>query len=579
LADIPPERTFWIDKKEPLIFLSSPETKLNPLWLLGNLVLCLVTLLATPALGRHLHDPGDQTPDQGADPKPWQQRARSHPRSIAPSVIPIVAQANPTFETPPPIPSGQFPGKRAPAPSIERSQQIQEQELERITESTALRGDDERLRPAEQFQIPIGRTMLTITGEISLDVDFQNNFNLETIDKEDELTIEPQAELNFILEFPQGIGLFTEFSIEEEVQLEKAKKPEYTFELQLDEAFANIPLPLPFPSFLRLGRFQIFEKRRWAFTRTFDAVQLLFDPIPFHVRLAAATTIPSSGDATAWFDNIVVDREQFDVIISNTYDLTEKSTLGQYVIVGNNHENRIERRDPRDEDPIWIGLRVFGKEAFDEKRKWLDSDFLEDFLEDLLRPKIKYWLDAAYVTGTVLDKDLSGFGLDVGVSYIARKLPFDPYVTVAYAFGSGDRDPNDGVDRNFRQTGFQSNSGKFGGVANFDYYGVLMDPELSNLHVYTAGLGFRPSRKSSVDVVYHYYRQDVAFDDFRDADVEDPSGKNTDIGEEIDVVVGYREIKNLALRLRAGYFLPGDAYKEGEDDPAFQARFDIKWSF
>jgi len=61
------------------------------------------------------------------------------------------------------------------------------------------------------------------------------------------------------------------------------------------------------------------------------------------------------------------------------------------------------------------------------------------------------------------------------------------------------------MDRNCRQTGFQSNSGTFGGVVNFDYYGVVFDPKLSNLQVFTAGIGVRPLRKSSVDGVYHHY--------------------------------------------------------------------------
>jgi len=479
-------------------------------------------------------------------------------------------------EPPPPISlSKGASGKRAPAPAIERSRRFQEAELQKETKTTALAGDDERLRPEEQFQLSIGRALLTMTGALNVKLAFENNFNLRTTKQRDELAVNPQTNLDFVLAFPQGFSLFTEFSLSDEINFENSKKPENTFQFRLRDAFVHLPIPVAFPSALRVGRQQIFEPRRWVFSQRFDAVKLLLDPEPFHFWLAVTTSIPSSGKRKRVFDDIFVARDQVDFIVNSSFDLTDKSVVSQYLIFGSKHENLIKSGDPLEEDPVWVGLRVFGLEKFNTKYKWLKFDFLED----LFRPKIRYWLDMAYVTGTVKDKNLSGFGLDVGVSYIARKFPLLPYVTVAYAFGSGDRNPNDGVDRNFRQTGAQGNSGKFGGVVNFDYYGVLNDPELSNLHVYTAGIGIRPWPKGSVDLVYHRYRQDVALNKFRDANVEDPQGKNTDIGEEIDVIFGYREIQNLRFRLRTGYFFPGDAYSKGKDDPAFLAKFDAQFSF
>ena len=403
----------------------------------------------------------------------------------------------------------------------------------------------------------------------------EDNFNLRSTRPRDRFSIEPEGELNLILEFPSGVAVFTEFGMGNEVRFEKTDKPMNTYQFRLKEAFVQFPLPLPIPSLFRIGRQQIFEPRRWVLNDTLDAVQLLFDPDPFHIRLAATTSIPSSGNRKRVFDNIFDARDQVDFIIYNAYDLTDDATLGQYVIFGSHHQNRILSGDPRDENPIWIGFRFLGKETFDKKHKWLEFDFLED----LFRPKIRYWFDVAYVTGTVKDKEISGWGLDVGISYIARKLPFDPYLTVAYAFGSGDRDRTDGVDRDFRQTGFQSNSGKFGGVVNFDYYGVLIDPELSNLHIYTLGIGFRPWPKSSIDLVYHHYEQAEAFDEFRDAEVEEPRGRTPNLGNEFDVIFGYRAIKNFRIRSRNGYFLPGPAYRRGRDDPAFFAKVDVQLSF
>jgi hypothetical protein len=39
--------------------------------------------------------------------------------------------------------------------------------------------------------------------------------------------------------------------------------------------------------------------------------------------------------------------------------------------------------------------------------------------------------------------------------------------------------------------------------------GERLDPELSNLLIFTGGIGIRPTRRSSIDLVYHHYLQDV----------------------------------------------------------------------
>jgi len=137
------------------------------------------------------------------------------------------------------------------------------------------------------------------------------------------------------------------------------------------------------------------------------------------------------------------------------------------------------------------------------------------------------------------------------------------------------------MDLNFRQTGFHDNSGKFGGVVNFPYYGTVLNPELSNLQVFTAGFGFRPTKKSSFDIVYHHYLQNIATDSLRDFDLRsvDPNGKDTNLGDEIDFIIGIRDFDHARFRLRSGYFIPGPAFDEDERDPAFEGRLDIQFFF
>ena len=460
------------------------------------------------------------------------------------------------------FPSPAHPAKTSPVPlptSTPTDEQVQTSDaIDPRTRNLA--GDDERFRPEKQRKFSIGEILVTVTGAIRFDADLEDNFNLRSTKKRDEASLTPRSNLNFIFDFPQGFSLFTEFRIEDDVKLEEGKKPRNTFQLQFRDFFGNFPLPFQVPTILRIGRQQFFEPRRWLFNDRLDAIRLFLAPKPFKIEFAFSTPVPDSGNRIRVFDNIFETRRQADFIVYGTMTTESKTTIGGYAIVRNDASST-------DENPFWIGGRVFGKSRF----KFGESP--------LLRPKIRFWFDAAFVGGTIKAKDIRGFAVDIGGTYILRKVPFTPYGTLAYGFGSGDGNTSDGVDRNFRQTGFHGNSGKFGGVVNFDYYGVVIDPELSNVHVYTAGIGFRPSPKSSVDVVYHHYAQDSASDEFRDFDLgTDPRGRNTDLGQEIDVVLGYREIQNMRIRLRSGYFIPGKAFGS-RDDPAFGSQLDVQFSF
>jgi alginate production protein len=222
------------------------------------------------------------------------------------------------------------------------------------------------------------------------------------------------------------------------------------------------------------------------------------------------------------------------------YNLHEDLFVGAYYFLFNDTTND-------NDDPQFIGLRS-GGEAIDG---------------------LKHWLEAVHVRGEEGSTDIRAFGFDVGGTY-TFDAPLTPYFSLGFAYGSGDSNPGNGDDSNFRQTGLQDNDDKIGGVANVHYYGEAFQPELSNMEIYTAGVGFRPTRKSSIDLVYHHYRQVEASDDVRDAEFDrDPLGNDKTLGNALDLILAYREIPNLRLELVFGYFNPGSAYGSGADDALF----------
>jgi alginate production protein len=112
------------------------------------------------------------------------------------------------------------------------------------------------------------------------------------------------------------------------------------------------------------------------------------------------------------------------------------------------------------------------------------------------------------------------------------------------------------------------------------------------MHIITAGVGLKPTDDSSIDLVFHTYRQDEISDDIRDSAIdldpnEDGSRQSKRLGSEIDLVVGVKDIiPDLDLEFTFGYFFSGRAFRvEAEDDVfkdadnAFFVGFDMDFSF
>jgi alginate production protein len=158
-------------------------------------------------------------------------------------------------------------------------------------------------------------------------------------------------------------------------------------------------------------------------------------------------------------------------------------------------------------------------------------------------------------------------------------VPLRPSIGAAFARGSGG-ERSAALDANFRQTGLQENKARIGGVKRLRRYGELLQPELSNLEVRTLAAGIRVLDNSSLELIAHRYRQQVASSVLAGSRLStDPTGDSTDIGREIDLFLAVREWKHLELTLRWSRFVPGAAFAEGERDPAHGIEFGAALNF
>lgn len=365
---------------------------------------------------------------------------------------------------------------------------------------------------------------LAVGAKLELDYEFRRHWDLTARGEEDRATLAPEPSLALAFTPNAGLRAFMSLELSRRFALGPPGNGDRDLDVHLRQAYLQLRSRGDGKYSIRLGRQRFKDGREWIFDEELDGLRFQYDSRDFDVKVALARGF-ESGD------------EKFNAL-SLEADLRPASGIrtGAFILL-RDHSSGGE------DSPVLLGLRSSG-----------------DLVSDL-----EYWAQLARLAG----RNVRATGMDLGVTY-QPDVPLRPALTVAYAYGSGDRDPEDGVDGEFRQTGLHGNEDRFAGVTNLRYYGELLDPELSNLAIATVGLGARPSRRSSVELILHWYRQPVAAIRLRDANVSAaPSGRHRNIGSEADLVVGYREIRDVTLKLVLGWFHPGRAFEGPVERGAF----------
>lgn len=387
---------------------------------------------------------------------------------------------------------------------------------------------------------------LTYDAYLNFDVTAEQNYDLDRTIADGLFSVEPEIGFSLLYDPADWFKAFISLELSRRVRMENDQnKRDKGFKLAIKEAYVDFPGL--FDSFtLRIGRQDFDDDLEWLYDQELDAVRLFYEKGAYEAEFSISQQ--------HLFDVDLLNVDKGDKITNYLAlvrrEITEDVHLSAYVFYRDDHSFR----GSTPEDLLFFGIQSLGK---------IDA--------------VDYWLNATYVTGQLRGSDISGFGVDVGATY-GFDYKLEPSITLGVAFGSGDKDPGNGKDGNFRQTDLQDNAQKLNGVESFMYLGEVLQPELSNLWVFTAGAGIRPTGKSSIDVVYHYYRQVEAVDELRKTDLDiDPNGTNKDLGHEIDLIFGYREIENVHLSLLFGVFMPGKAF-DGTADNAYYGNFEINFA-
>ncbi len=421
-------------------------------------------------------------------------------------------------------------------------------------------------RPEEQFTLEFLNRPLTIGGEVETEFRYREDLSLGRQD-DDDLRFTQGLQLDFLYGLSSSSMFYAKIQSAYRADLySEDGDTESTRILQLGEGWLAVGGFGHDRVGLQIGRQNFEDEREWWVDEQLDAVRV-------HYIDGALTGHVSIGINPTTFlieqDRVRVENEDTIWLLSGAnWEWTRKNYLEAFFLSRFDYsmtpeEGDIAPSEMDDEDDgtvSWLGLRSRGRIK----------------MHDL--GKISYWLDTGVVYGKetvidfddigndqnvvdeVLERTVSGWGLDVGATW-ETKLPFQPRLTLGYAKGSGDANPDDGVDNAYRQSGLQSNDNKFGNVNSFRYYGELLRPELSNINISTIALGFPLFQASSVELVYHRYTQNYAVDDLRASRLRtDPEGENRDIGEEFDIILGFEDWKQIEIELIFAQFRAGNAF-------------------
>jgi hypothetical protein len=340
---------------------------------------------------------------------------------------------------------------------------------------------------------------------------------------------------------------------------------------------------------LQAGRQRIREESGLWWNKDIESVRLLYDSTLLRGFFGFAEALSSNRTAQDSFD--AEDRDRFRLLGEGSYQWRSGQFLEARFHYQSDHSETgqpgdiipEEKRDDEDLHAAWAGLRAAGTIAapaalldrFKYKIDLMGVAGSEDSVASVSGPA-----SGTRAIAAVDHRAVRGWALDTRFHFTLN-APLHPVLTLGYAYGSGDS--GGGTDHAFRQTGLQSNAGLLGASSRPVYgYGEVLRPELSNLHILTAGLGFPLADYADLDFFYHYYRLAEEAAELRRASVNAAlSGTSLSLGQEGDVVFNLdlgkmiKSERQIKFRATAGVFDAGAAYGPAEDETAVRVFSEI----
>jgi alginate production protein len=344
------------------------------------------------------------------------------------------------------------------------------------------------------------------------------------------------------------------------------------------------------PLSLKIGRQKVREDYGLWWNQNFDAIKLTYDTTLFKGSLGGGQNLFSyrtgEGDFT---EN---DKDLAYLLAEGSWQYYYDHFFEARLAYQDDHSDLAvgdpenpSNPDDRDGHLFWGGLRAAGKIAGFEKADKLS--YRADLMglsgnEDVAT------IGANTVTA-LTGQHVRGWAFDAATDIPLPEM--SPVIHLGYAFGSGDGNGADNTDHAFRQTGLQGNFSRIGALSEgTNNYGTVLRPELSNIHVLSAGFTMPVLDASNAGILYRYYRLDDPAAALSSSAIYNTlDGVHRQLGQGVDFLFNMDILKerqmnatavhDVNLRSSLGFFRSGNAYGAADGETAMRGLVELKVGF
>ena len=426
----------------------------------------------------------------------------------------------------------------------------------------------------------IDRPSWDIEGEYEIKLDYRKNFALQRRNRDELFRFDQELQLRWSYRPNDWISMLLEGKVLGEHQLYTGgggRRSE--FDPERGETWIRFDSLFGRDLSLKLGRQNFEEPRRWWWDDDLDALSVRYRGDAGFFELGVGQELPRKSLRERFSDlenkgilRVLArvnwryfENHQLDLFSLQHIDNSRTPPVGALV--------NADLEDESDAKLWWGGIRASGSQpaaSYGEFSYWADAAVVfgkEKLLELANAPANRQLVTAR------TKRRVRGWAFDLGVRWDSE-LPGQPLFTLGYAIGSGDKSPERGSDRAYRQTGLQSND------EEFRTYGEILRPELSNLSIPVVAVRFPIVSKTYVEFAYRHFRQLYAAPFVRDGRIEaDPNGINKNIGQEWMLYSLIKQWKNVEIELVGAAFRAGNAYGALSGKTAYSLFTKITYEF
>lgn len=172
-----------------------------------------------------------------------------------------------------------------------------------------------------------------------------------------------------------------------------------------------------------------------------------------------------------------------------------------------------------------------------------------------------YDVEGAYQLGEAGNADIGAWSIAAQLGYAVPDCPFGTRFFLEYDYASGDDDPAGGDLKRYDQLYPTGHA----------FFGLVDAIGRQNIRDYCAGVSGRPAKKITAKIEGHWFERaetaDAVFDAGGNPVVPGGASDAREIGQELDVTVGWKLNAHLLLTAGYGRFFAGDVVNDasGED--------------